>query len=51
MVPAAAVDLEIVWGIADVSNGLMVIPNLIGILGLTGIIVSETKSFLSTVRD
>ncbi len=47
VIPAAAIDLEIVWGIADISNGLMVIPNLIGIIGLSGVVVSETKLFLS----
>jgi AGCS family alanine or glycine:cation symporter len=37
--------LELVWIIADIVNGLMAIPNLIGILGLRKVIISETKSF------
>lgn len=37
--------IEIVWGIADVFNALMAIPNLIGLLFLSGVVVSETKRF------
>ena len=37
--------LTIVWNIADVFNGLMAIPNLIGLVGLTPVVVAETKSF------
>lgn len=36
---------DIVWNIADIFNGLMAIPNLIGLLFLSGVIVSETKKF------
>ncbi len=42
--------LDIVWGIADVMNGLMAIPNLIGLLGLSGVVVAETKRFLDVVK-
>lgn len=42
----AAVKLELVWNFADVMNGLMAIPNLIGLLGLSGVIVAETNRFL-----
>ncbi len=41
----AGVKLELVWSIADVFNGLMAIPNLIGLLALSGIIVSETNKY------
>lgn len=37
--------LSMVWGIADTLNGLMAIPNLIGILGLSGVVVKLTKDF------
>lgn len=37
--------VEAVWNIADIFNGLMAIPNLIGIMALNGIIVSETKKY------
>jgi len=41
----AGVKLELVWSVADVFNGLMAIPNLIGLLALSGIIVAETNKY------
>ncbi|MFC5603759.1 alanine/glycine:cation symporter family protein [Sporosarcina koreensis] len=41
----AVVSLDVVWLLADVLNGLMAIPNLIGLLGLSGVIIMETKRF------
>lgn len=38
--------LELVWDIADTLNGLMAIPNLIGVLLLSGVVLKETKSYL-----
>jgi AGCS family alanine or glycine:cation symporter len=37
--------LEFVWTAADVMNGLMALPNLIGLLVLSGVVARETKSF------
>src|SRR5699024_4170776 len=37
----AVTELEVVWNFADVMNGLMAIPNLIGLLLLSGLIVRE----------
>jgi AGCS family alanine or glycine:cation symporter len=42
---AIATNLDMVWNISDVFNGLMAIPNLIALLGLSGVIVKETKDF------
>lgn len=42
----ATVKLELVWNFSDVMNGLMAVPNLIGLLGLSGVIVAETNRFL-----
>ena len=39
----AVMDLSLVWDIADTLNGLMAIPNLIGVLALSPIVVKETK--------
>ena len=41
--------LELVWNIADILNGLMVIPNVIGVLALSGVIVAEGKKYLSNL--
>ena len=42
----AVTELEVVWNFADVMNGLMAIPNLIGLLALSGLIVRETRHYL-----
>lgn len=39
------VSLDLVWSAADTFNGLMAIPNLIALLLLSKVIVSETKDF------
>ncbi|MGB3210898.1 MAG: sodium:alanine symporter family protein [Desulforhopalus sp.] len=41
----AVAKLSLVWNISDTLNGLMAIPNLIGLLFLTPVIVSETKRY------
>lgn len=42
--------LEVVWGVADSFNGLMAIPNLLGVLLLSGVVLKETKRFFSQVE-
>ncbi|MBB1022351.1 sodium:alanine symporter family protein [Dietzia sp. E1] len=42
----AVTELKVVWNFADVMNGLMAIPNLIGLLVLSGLIVRETRHYL-----
>lgn len=37
--------LQLVWGIADTLNGCMAIPNLIGVLLLSGVVLKETKEY------
>ncbi len=41
----AVLKLEIVWRLADIMNGLMAFPNLIGLIGLSAVIVSETNKY------
>ena len=43
----ATVDLGLLWDIADTFNGLMSIPNLIGIFLLSGTVVKLTKDYFS----
>ncbi|MDO5051426.1 MAG: sodium:alanine symporter family protein [Pseudoclavibacter sp.] len=40
------VPLELVWSFADVMNGLMAVPNLIGLLVLSGLVARETRHYL-----
>lgn len=42
---AMTTNLNLIWAISDVFNGLMAIPNLIGLLFLSGVVVAETKRF------
>ncbi len=43
----ATVPLAIVWSFSDIMNGLMALPNLIGLLILSGLIVRETRHYLA----
>lgn len=46
LIPLGAVGgLRAVWALADTLNGLMAIPNLIGLWGLSGIIAQLTRDF------
>ena len=40
------INLTLVWNIADCMNALMAIPNLLSLLFLSGVLVSETKKYL-----
>lgn len=42
----ATAELEVVWLFSDIFNGLMALPNLIGLLVLSGLIARETKHYL-----
>ncbi|WP_152189807.1 alanine/glycine:cation symporter family protein [Georgenia satyanarayanai] len=42
----ATVSLDVVWSFADVMNGLMAVPNLIGLVILSGLVARETKKYL-----
>ena len=43
LVFGAALKLELAWNIADTLNGFMAVPNLIALLGLSGVVVKLTK--------
>jgi AGCS family alanine or glycine:cation symporter len=40
--------LNALWDLADTLNGLMAIPNLIGVLGLSGVVIKLTKEFFAS---
>lgn len=42
---AATVELDVVWLLSDIMNGLMAVPNLVGLLLLSGIVLRETRSY------
>ncbi len=43
--------LKVIWTIADIFNALMAIPNLIGLLLLSGVVARETKKYCSRLRN
>jgi AGCS family alanine or glycine:cation symporter len=43
--------LEAIWDLADTLNGLMAIPNLVGLLGLSPVVIKITKEYFTEVRN
>jgi AGCS family alanine or glycine:cation symporter len=41
--------LGLVWTIADNLNALMAVPNLIALLGLNGVVVRESKDYVTRI--
>jgi AGCS family alanine or glycine:cation symporter len=50
IIPGAALKMELAWLLADIMNGLMVIPNLIALIALSGVIISETNTFIKIIK-
>jgi AGCS family alanine or glycine:cation symporter len=46
----AVAKLDLVWTFSDVMNALMAAPNLIGLIGLSGVIVAETNRYLNETK-
>lgn len=44
----AIINLDLVWAVADVMNGLMMIPNLIALLVLSPVVFRMAKKFFDT---
>jgi AGCS family alanine or glycine:cation symporter len=47
VVLGAIMELDLAWSIADTLNGLMILPNLIALFGLSGVVVRETKQYFN----
>jgi AGCS family alanine or glycine:cation symporter len=45
LIPGAVMSLQTVWSFANIMNGLMAFPNLIGLFGLSSIVIAEARSF------
>lgn len=41
----ALVSIDVIWDFSDLMNGLMAIPNIIAVLGLSGVVAQETKKY------
>ena len=46
----AVLKLDIVWTIADTFNGFMAVPNLIALLGLSGVVIKLTKEHFAVKK-
>ncbi|ANW25542.1 sodium:alanine symporter [Vibrio coralliilyticus] len=47
----AFLHLDMIWIIADIVNGLMAVPNLIGLILLRHVVIEETKAYFSAAVD
>lgn len=47
----SVISLDLIWTFSDIANGLMAIPNLIGLLGLSGVIALETKKIREKLKE
>ncbi|WP_323925006.1 alanine/glycine:cation symporter family protein [Aeromonas caviae] len=47
----AFLHLDLIWLLADIVNGLMAVPNLIGLIGLRHVVIAETRAYFSRDRD
>jgi AGCS family alanine or glycine:cation symporter len=45
VIVSAVIDGELAWSISDTFNGLMALPNLIGLVLLSGLLVRITKNY------
>ena len=44
-------ELDLIWSISETMNGLMIIPNLIGVIGLCGVVRKVTKEFFDRQKE
>ncbi len=42
----SVMQLDVVWNIADCTNALMAIPNLVSLLLLSGVLIQDTRKYL-----
>ncbi len=50
VIVGATTSLEFVWNFSDLANGLMAIPNLIGLLLLAKVVKAETNRFFFEIK-
>ena len=47
----AVIKLDLVWTVSDLMNGLMAVPNLIGLIGLSGVVAAETRRYFAAYES
>jgi AGCS family alanine or glycine:cation symporter len=51
VVVGAMMNLELVWNISDLMNGMMALPNLIGLLLLSKVVKNETDRYFNNSKN
>ncbi|MCQ8105443.1 sodium:alanine symporter family protein [Methylomonas sp. SURF-2] len=51
VIVGAMMELEFVWNFSDLMNGMMALPNLIGLLMLSKVVKQETDRYFSDVKE
>ncbi len=51
IVLGAVADLKLVWDISDTLNGLMAIPNLIGLLLLSPVVIKVSRDYFKALKN
>ncbi|MCB1074069.1 MAG: sodium:alanine symporter family protein [Simkania sp.] len=46
----ALMSIELVWPLVDIMNGLMTLPNLIGLIALSSVVVKESNEFFKLLK-
>lgn len=47
----ALMSIELVWPLVDIMNGLMTLPNLIGLIALSSVVVKESGEFFQLLKE
>ena len=47
----ATIELKLIWNISDITNALMAIPNMIGVLLLSGVVARLTRKYFSRMNS
>ncbi len=42
--------LDLIWSISETMNGLMAIPNLVGLISLSGVVTKLTKDYFKNIK-
>ena len=51
MIPAAILELAPIWTLADITNGLMIVPNVLALLALRKVLRNETDLFCTEIKS
>ena len=43
--------LDLIFIIADIVNGMMAFPNLIGLIGLRKVVIKETEDYFQQLKE